>query len=92
MHPNSRIVAVRDQVSADLYEESVILNLATGIYHGLEPVGSRVWALIQEPRTFSEIQQVLMSEYEVDEATCAHDLRELIEQLRTAKLIEIIDD
>lgn len=91
MHFHTRIVAIQNQVSAELSGESVVLNLATGIYHGFDEVGSRVWELIQQPTTFGEVRDVLLSEYEVDEATCEQDLRELLEQLQSAHLIEITD-
>lgn len=91
MHFHTRIVAIQNQVSAELSGESVVLNLATGIYHGFDEVGSRVWELIQQPTTFGEVRDVLLSEYEVDEATCDQDLRELLEQLQSAHLIEITD-
>lgn len=91
MQFDARIVAVRDQVSADLSGEFVILHLTTGVYHGLDQVGSRVWELIQQPRTFREIYNVLLAEYEVDDATCERDLRELLEQLEKANLIEFLD-
>jgi len=46
----SRLVVSKDQVSCDLAGEAAILNLKNGVYYGLDPVGARIWNLIQEPR------------------------------------------
>jgi hypothetical protein len=87
--PNSTIVVNKDVVSCDLVDEVAILNLKTGIYYGLDPVGARIWNLIQQPREIKEIIQTLLNEYEVEENRCQDDLIELIEQLSEKKLIKI---
>jgi hypothetical protein len=84
----SRIVVTRDQVSCDLAGEAVILNLNKGVYYRLDPVGARVWSLIQEPRTFAELRDALLGEYEVDAASLESDLRDLLNQLAEQGLID----
>ena len=63
---DSVVVATQDQVSADLQGEAAILKLSSGIYYGLNPVGARIWELIQEPRSVREVRDTLTAEYEVD--------------------------
>ena len=46
----SVVVATKDQVSCDLAGEAAILNIKSGVYYGLDPVGARIWTLMQEPR------------------------------------------
>ena len=46
----SVVVAAKDQVSCDLAGEAAILNIKSGVYYGLDPVGARIWSLVQEPR------------------------------------------
>src|SRR4051794_25151529 len=60
----SHVVATKAQVSTDLGGEVAILNLEEGKYYGLEAVGSRIWSLVQEPRTVGEIRDVLVREYD----------------------------
>ncbi|PYO19380.1 MAG: hypothetical protein DMD85_18645 [Candidatus Rokuibacteriota bacterium] len=46
--PISRHAAIRirkDVVFRELEGEMVLLNLATGVYFGLDPVGTRIWTL-----------------------------------------------
>lgn len=44
----SIISASPDQISSQLGDESVILNVKTGLYFGLNEVGSRVWSITQK--------------------------------------------
>jgi Coenzyme PQQ synthesis protein D (PqqD) len=86
---NSRIKVSEDQVSSYVAGEAVILNLKTGTYHSLNPVGARIWQLIQETKTVQEIINTLCLEYDVDLQVCERDLEELLKNLESAHLIEI---
>jgi len=83
------VAAAQDQVGADLEQEAVILNLTSGVYYGLDPVGARIWAIIKEPRKIGDIHDMLCREYDVDPERCEQDLFALIEKLNAEKLIEI---
>lgn len=82
-------MAGKGQISCSLDDESVILNIEEGMYYGLNAVASRVWELVQQPRTVREICDRLMSEYEIEESSCTRDVLQLLEQLHRWKLIEL---
>jgi len=86
---NARVKARQEQVSCDLGDEAVVLNLEDGAYYGLNEVAARVWKLVQEPRTVVEIRDSLLEVYEVNIDSCTQDLLILIAQLQEWKLIEI---
>jgi Coenzyme PQQ synthesis protein D (PqqD) len=81
------VVVSPDQVSSDLGGESVILNVKSGTYFGLNEVGSRVWQLLQSQRYFCDISATLCHEYVVDAEVCDRDLLTLLKELYTAGLI-----
>ncbi len=86
------VVAVsKEQVSCDLSEEVAILDLRSGQYYGLTPVGGRIWNLIQEPKSVAEVLDILLSEYEVESDCCERDLLSLLEKLKAKGLIEVED-
>src|SRR5258707_14667296 len=60
------VTANRDHLVAELSGETVILHVEKGMYYGLNKLGTRVWSLIQEPRTIDELVQTILSEYEVE--------------------------
>ena len=83
------ICAVKDQVTADVSDEAVILHLQKGMYYGLDPVGASIWKLIQTPKTFNEIRDAILNEYEVETDRCARDLRDLLKDLQANELIQV---
>src|ERR1700682_4994465 len=87
----SVVVATKDQVSCDLAGEAAILNIKSGVYYGLDPVGARIWNLVQEPRAVVDIQNTITSEYDVEPDRCARDLFGLFEKLLAEGLIEVKD-
>jgi hypothetical protein len=86
---SSIVLPVQEQVSCDLSGEVVILNMRNGEYFGLNPVGARVWELLQSHHSVQQILEVLLEEYpDVDRETCTADLFRLLEELADADLIE----
>ena len=85
----SKVLQSKDQLSCDLGGEAALLNLKTGRYYCLNPMGARIWNLIQQPKTLQEIRDTVVNEYEVDPARCVSDLFALIERLEAEGLIEI---
>lgn len=86
---DSIVVASSDQVSCNLSGEAAILNMRNGEYCGLNAVGTRVWKLIQEAHSVSEVRDVIMAEYEVDAETCEKDLIELLNDLEARELLDV---
>ncbi len=70
-----------DVVFRILGDEAVILNLSTGIYFGLDTVGTRMWQLISEHGSTEKAREALLAEYEVEEGQLRQDLDLLIQQL-----------
>lgn len=70
-------------------EETVILDLASGTYFGLDPIGARVWQLMGEGKTLAEIRDTLLGEYDVTREALERDVIELAGKLLEQKLINI---
>jgi hypothetical protein len=51
-------------------DESVLLNLETGDYLGLNRVAASIWRLLENPIRLSELEEALMSVYDTDINTC----------------------
>jgi hypothetical protein len=83
----SVVVASKDQVSCELGGEAAVLNTKTGVYYGLDPVGARIWQLVQQPRRVGELGQQLRAEYDVDSERCLSDVVALLEKLRSEGLL-----
>jgi PqqD family protein of HPr-rel-A system len=85
----ARVRAVPDQVSSETGGEYVVLNLATGRYHGLEEVAATIWRMAEGGTTVDAIEATVMDAYDVDPDACRRDVRSFLSQLRSRGLIEV---
>jgi hypothetical protein len=86
---HSVVVAANGPISCDLVGETIILDLRSGVYYGLDPVGTRIWTLIQQPTSVIAVRNVLLDEYDVEVSRCERDLLRLLGQLAAHRLIEV---
>lgn len=68
--------------------ETVILDLASGTYFGLDEVGSRVWQLLQAGHDQDAICASLLEEYEVAPDALARDVDTLLQELEQRGLVQ----
>ena len=87
----SRLRIPEGVLAHNLQDEEVILNLNTGVYFGLDPVGARIWHLLQEQQSPQKVLDSLLAEYEVVEDQCAQDLLSLLVLLKEKGLLEVCD-
>ena len=86
---DSRIRVNDDVLFQELHGEGVLLNLKSGVYLGLDAVGTRVWQLFDTHRLLSEILAVLVVEYDVPEERCAQDLVALVADMERQGLVTL---
>jgi len=69
---DSLVAVVPDQVACEMQEDLVILQTATGVYFGLDPVAKRVWSLLSEPKRVGSIRDQLLDGFENLYSRSAH--------------------
>jgi len=69
--------------------ETVLLNLSTGTYHGLNPTGGRMFELLSETGSFDKTLETLIAEYEQPAEVLEPDLARLCADLQERGLIEV---
>ena len=79
----------KDLVFSNVADEVVILDLKSGVYHGLESVGARAWELMSESRPVREVRDRLVDEYDVEPQRCESDLLRLLEELKSHGLVDV---
>ena len=68
-------LSIPSQVMSRLVgDETVLLDLSSGIYFGLDGVGKRIWESVAEGLSLGETATIIASEFEVDEAQAQSDL------------------
>ena len=71
--------------------EGVILSLDTKRLRGLNPVGARVWELIDGQRSVEAIGQQIAQEFEVEPARAHADVERFAQDLLSRGLVEAAD-
>ena len=83
-------VMIPPQVMARLVgDETVILDLASGTYYGLDPVGARIWQLMAEGKAIASVCETLIDEFDVSRETLEHDVLQLTKELCAKGLVNI---
>jgi PqqD family protein of HPr-rel-A system len=76
-------------LSSTIDDEVVMMNSEKGMYYNLDPIGSRIWALLETPQTLESLCAQLMEEYEIDQATCQQETEEFLQSLAERGLVQM---
>lgn len=88
---NDPLVKSDDALFRELETEAVLLNLRTGVYYGLSPVGTRAWQLLAEHARLASVADVMLDEFEVERSVLERDLLGLGGQLLDSGLCRIAE-
>ena len=86
---SDRVRVPDDVLISRLQEESVILNLDSERYFGLDDVGTRFLSVLTTADSIDDAYQSLAEEYDVDREMLRQDLEELIQNLLQKGIIEV---
>ena len=86
----AKVTLTEAVVFQQLQEEAVLLNLDSGLYFGLDPIGTRIWNLLAEDQSLPQIVSTIMAEYEVDNEQCKSDLLTLLGDLEAQGLVAVM--
>lgn len=86
---SSNIKISREVMSQEVSGETVLLDLQSESYFGLDEVGTRIWQLLQEHGDLQKVFDILREEYDVDEKQLEKDLGELLVKLTDEGLITV---
>ena len=82
-----RIRVNESVVSAELDNEMVLLNVETGIYFGLDQIGTQIWSMLVAGEDEASIMDRLLSDYDVEPDQLLTDVKEFVDLLETKGLV-----
>ena len=74
-------------ICRELSDETVLLNIESGVYYGLDAVGTRVWQLIMQGRTIANVCDTMIEEYEVAAQVLHADVTRLVGELHDRGIV-----
>ncbi len=75
-------------LEAEVDGEIVALNVESGTCYGFNSSATRIWSLIEQPRTIGEICAALVAQYAVEPEECRRDVVELLRELQADGLVK----
>ncbi len=75
-------------MEADIGNELVALEPEAGNCFGFNEVATSVWRSLAEPKSFDQLRNELLEEYDVDGEQCSRELRLLLEDMVAKRLLE----
>ena len=86
-----RITASQNVLVRELQGESVLLNLDSESYFGLDEVGTRIWTVLTSAPSIEAAVETLFAEYAVERDQLRADLARLVTTLTDAGLVDVRD-
>ena len=89
MNLNQTIALSPDVISQEVSGETVLLDLESENYFGLDEVGTRIWQLIKETNELQSIFDTLLEEYDVSEERLQLDVSTLLTEIEGLGLVAL---
>jgi len=86
---SSHIKISREVLSQEVSGETVLLDLQSESYFGLDEVGTRIWQLLQQEGCLQQVFDTMLEEFDVDEKQLEKDLGDLLDKLTDEGLITV---
>ena len=86
---DTTVAAATETVSTELDGERVLLNIDTGMYHGMNAVGADIFELLEHPTSVAELSKTISERYDVDQERAEADVRAFLDSLLEAELAEV---
>lgn len=86
---SDRVRVPDDVLISNLQEESVILNLESERYFGLDDVGTRMLSVLSTSDSIEAAYESLLEEYDVDGQVLRQDLLALVESLLQKGIVQV---
>jgi Coenzyme PQQ synthesis protein D (PqqD) len=75
-------------MEADIGNELVALDPEAGNCFGFNEVATSVWRSLEQPKTFDQLRDELLREYDVRSEQCSRELQMLLKDLISRRLVE----
>lgn len=80
----------KETVSGQIDDELVMVNIEKGSYFSLNSVATRIWELLENPLTATDLCELLVKEYDVSLSQCKVDIEDHFVKMQQLGLIKKI--
>ena len=83
----TRIYRTGSVLTAEIGKQIVMMDIESGRYLGLDDIGSVIWQRLETPRTFGDLVDSLVEDYDAERAVIAQDVRELLKEMAAQSVV-----
>jgi hypothetical protein len=91
MTPDTLIRRNPELIAADMDGETVMMDIQSGHYYGINAVGSHVWALLETEQRLDTVVAAVLEAFETQDAmNVAKDVQAFLAEMQAHKLVEML--
>jgi hypothetical protein len=68
-------------------DEAVMMSVTAGNYYGVNAVGTRIWELLETPKTVAQLCAQIGKEFDVDAPTCEAEVLKFVADLVENRIV-----
>ena len=90
--PRTVVVRSPEPLSAAVSDSLVLFSLQREKYFALNPVSTVIWQKLEHPTALQDLCESLQQEFDVDPAVCERDVLQLITELVSRGIVDVVAD
>lgn len=87
---HQRMIVPEHVLYRNLNGESVVLDLNSEMYFGMDEIASRMWEVLAASPSIKEACQILQGEYDIEPQILEQDLMDFIHKLVDHGLVQLV--
>lgn len=87
---NQKVTTSSEVLCQQVDGESVLLDLKSESYFGLDPVGTYMWQIMEQHGDLKSVYEQTLQQYDVEPETLRQDIERLCSELSNAGLITLV--
>jgi hypothetical protein len=72
---------------AGVHDETVMMDIHSGHYYGLDDIGTDIWKRLESPCRFGHLVDSLAADYDADREAIARDVTNLVAQMASNNVV-----
>ena len=88
-NPEDKLSRAHEILSTEIDQETVLMSIDAEAYYGLKGPARSIWEKLGTPMTFSDLVELLVSEYRITPEACAADLKKFLGEMEREGLLRV---
>ena len=90
--PETVVVRSTEPLNASVADSLVLFSIKLEKYFALDAVSAAIWHRLEQPTALKDVCESLQKEFDVDPVVCERDVQQLVSELVSRGLIDIVAD